>query len=137
VISPLQAFESEVLHIFHFCARYLSRPSSPWCHRPNILWKVQTMELFMMQFSPASCHFTHCRCTILGSDSWKNWSDRGIPVVYCMLKISRMLHRTTFPCEDIISRKTCSPIIPQILANTSHIAVNPDFGECRKENTTY
>jgi hypothetical protein len=38
----------------------MTRPSHPPClHHPNNTgWRVQTMQLLIMQFSPTSCHYT-------------------------------------------------------------------------------
>jgi hypothetical protein len=45
-----------ISHISHTC--YMTHPSHPpWFDHPNIWWSIQVMELLIMQFSPAVCHF--------------------------------------------------------------------------------
>jgi hypothetical protein len=45
---------SQLSHVW-----YMTHPShSPWFYHPNnILWRVQDMKFFTLQFSSACCHF--------------------------------------------------------------------------------
>jgi hypothetical protein len=58
------------LHLFQlkFCIHFLSYhacclshwANTPWFHHPNsVLWRVQIKKLFIMQFSPFLCYFSH------------------------------------------------------------------------------
>jgi hypothetical protein len=64
VVSSFQAFQPKLCVPFlspH--ARYVPRPSHPpWFDHPNnIWWRVQTMQLLIMQFYTVSCHFIPLR----------------------------------------------------------------------------
>jgi hypothetical protein len=49
-------FRTKILYAFLLCMQHAPRPPHrPWSHNPNNIGSVQTVKLFIMQFSAAFC----------------------------------------------------------------------------------
>ena len=54
-----------LIFLLHYTCHMLHPPLLPWFDHPsNIWWGVQTIKLFIMQFSPVSCHILPVWCSI-------------------------------------------------------------------------
>jgi hypothetical protein len=96
VVSSLHAFRPKCCrHFSSFRARYMLRPSQPslFDHSNKIRSRAQIMELPIMQFSPASCHFTSLGFKF----SSKNEKTTYSPKIIFLLQTLGLLNKTPKP----------------------------------------